>query len=103
MATPDHERLRAYLDREAAQARANIERTVAQARATVERELLRKHGVRISLSRIGIGGLDRPGIEPLVRRNGKRRPPGMAPASVEPPRGPRPLQGSAAAPLEFDT
>ena len=32
-----------------------------------------------------------------------RRPPGSAPALVEPPRGPLPLQGGAEAPLEFDS
>jgi hypothetical protein len=40
-------------------------------------------------------------LEALVRRNSRRRPPGMAPALVEPPRGPLPLQGGAEAPLEF--
>ena len=45
--------------------------------------------------------LSPPEIESLVRRISKRRPPGMAPALVEPPRGPMPLQGGAAAPLEF--
>lgn len=40
-------------------------------------------------------------IEQLVRRNSRRRPPGMAAALVEPPRGPPPLQGGAEAPLEF--
>jgi hypothetical protein len=33
---------------------------------------------------------------------GRRRGPGSAPALVEPPRGPLPLQGGAEAPLEFD-
>ena len=47
-------------------------------------------------------GLRRSEIEAIVRHNSKRRPPGMAPALVEPPRGPGPLQGGAAAPLEFD-
>ena len=41
-------------------------------------------------------------IEALVRRASRKRPPGMAPALDEPPRGPTPLQGGAAAPLEFD-
>jgi hypothetical protein len=40
---------------------------------------------------------------PLTRpKRPKRRPPGSAPALVEPPRGPLPLQGGAEAPLEFD-
>jgi hypothetical protein len=40
-------------------------------------------------------------VEEIVRRNSRKRPPGMASAMVEPPRGPKPLQGGAAAPLEF--
>jgi hypothetical protein len=44
----------------------------------------------------------------VLRRMGqwppKKRPPrGSAPALVEPPRGPLPLQGGAEAPLEFDS
>ena len=35
-------------------------------------------------------------------RNRKRRDDGSMPALAEPPRGPQPLQGGAAAPLEFD-
>ena len=39
-----------------------------------------------------------------LRIDRKRRPPrGSAPALVEPPRGPLPLQGGAEAPLEFDS
>jgi hypothetical protein len=40
----------------------------------------------------------------LKRRPSPRKRPGggSAPALVEPPRGPRPLQGGAAAPLEFE-
>ena len=41
-------------------------------------------------------------IETIVRRDSPRRPPGMASAPVEPPRGPKPLAGGASAPLEFD-
>jgi hypothetical protein len=41
-------------------------------------------------------------IEADIRRNSRRRPPGMAPALVEPPRGPQPLAGGAAAPLTFE-
>ena len=52
--------------------------------------------------RVRQGALSPPEIESLVRRISKRRPPGMAPALVEPPRGPLPLQGGAEAPLEFD-
>ena len=40
-------------------------------------------------------------IEELVRRNSRKRPRGLAPALVDPPRGPLPLQGGAEAPLEF--
>lgn len=47
-------------------------------------------------------GARRDEIEKIVRRNSRRRPPGMAPALVEPPRGPTPLAGGAAAPLELD-
>ena len=40
-------------------------------------------------------------VPPVAPR--KRRPPkGSAPALVEPPRGPLPMQGGAAAPLEFE-
>jgi len=42
-------------------------------------------------------------IRVQLRINRKRKPPkGSAPALVEPPRGPLPLQGGAEAPLEFD-
>jgi hypothetical protein len=50
----------------------------------------------------GFRGFSTDELEVLVRRNSRRRPPGMAPALVEPPRGPKPLQGGAAAALEFD-
>jgi len=78
MPIPDPERFRAYLERELAQTRR------IGARQRDMRRLL----------------LDN--IEEVVRRNSRRRPPGMASALVEPPRGPKPLQGGAAAPLEFD-
>jgi hypothetical protein len=38
----------------------------------------------------------------LMRRKRRRPGDGSMPALVEPPRGPRPLQGGAAAALEFD-
>lgn len=41
-------------------------------------------------------------VEEMVRRNSRKRPPGMASALVEPPQGPRPLAGGAAVPFEFD-
>lgn len=37
-----------------------------------------------------------------IRRNRRRPGDGSMPALVEPPRGPKPLTGGAAAPLEFD-
>ena len=37
-----------------------------------------------------------------IRRITRRRGDGSMPALVEPPRGPKPLAGGAAAPLEFD-
>jgi hypothetical protein len=40
--------------------------------------------------------------EHLDRANRRKRPGGSAPALVEPPRGPTPLAGGAAAPLEFE-
>lgn len=90
MVSPDPERLRAYLDRE-----------IAQTRARLEEQLRRKHLIEAALSRVKTGGFRARDLEALVRRNSRRRPPGMAPALVEPPRGPLPLQGGAEAPLEF--
>jgi len=78
MTTPDSERFRAYLERELAQTR------------------------RIGAKQRDMRRLLLTDIEALVRRNSRRRPPGMASAPVEPPRGPKPLSGGAAAPLEFD-
>ena len=46
--------------------------------------------------------MQREEIEAATRRSSRKRPPGMAPAMAEPPRGPLPMQGGAAAPLEFD-
>ena len=79
MTTPHPEGFRAYLEREIAQAR----RTSA-----AERELRRTLLTH---------------VEALVRRNSRRRPPGMDSALVEPPRGQKPLSGGAAASLEFDS
>ena len=59
--------------------------------------LLDGERVRLAIGRKNLGG-----IEAEVRRKSRKRPPGMAPALVEPPRGPLPLAGGAAAPLEFD-
>ena len=75
----------------------DFERFTGKPRKTIERVTIevgkRRHRVRISL----------PEIEEIVRRGSRKRPPGMAPALVEPPRGPKPLAGGAAAPLEFDS
>ena len=75
-----------------------------ETRHSIERALAGKRPrVRVSVEVIlAEFGLWRSEIEAIVRRNSRRRPPGMAPALVEPPRGPRPLAGGAAAPLEFD-
>ena len=56
---------------------------------------------RRRLDKAGFRGLTMGELEELVRRNSRRRPPGMAPALVEPPRGPKPLAGGAAAALDF--
>jgi hypothetical protein len=37
-----------------------------------------------------------------IRRNRRRPGEGSVPAAAEPPRGPKPFEGGAAAPLEFD-
>ena len=92
MTPPDDERFRAYFERE-----------IAQARALVERMRSRRRYVEVALERVRKARLRSQDIESLVRRNSKRRPPDTAPALVEPPRGPLPLQGGAAAPLEFDS
>jgi hypothetical protein len=91
MTTPDAERFRAYLGREIAQTRrlAEEHRDMKRAfEATLQRMMLQHVGLR--------------DMEKYARRNSRRRPPGMAPVLVEPPRGPKPLAGGAAAPLEFD-
>jgi len=70
-----------------------------QHRAQVERAIAR---MRRRLDEGGLRGFSMTELEELVRRSSRKRPPGMAPALVEPPRGPLPLQGGAEAPLEFD-
>ena len=63
--------------------------------ATIEmlvREWADAMGLRLTLAE----------VEEMVRRRGRKPRDGGMPALVEPPRGPRPLQGGAAAPLEFD-
>jgi hypothetical protein len=57
--------------------------------------------MRRRLDSAGFRGFTMGELEEFVRRNSRRRPPGMAPALVEPPRGPKPLTGGAVAPLEF--
>ena len=75
----------------------DFERFLGKPRKLVERVSIEVrpwgHRVRVSLA----------DIEAVVRRNSRKRPPGMAPALVEPPRGPLPLEGGAAAPLVFDS
>jgi hypothetical protein len=71
-----------------------------QHRAQVEKAIA---AMRRRLDAKGFRGLELGELEELVRRTSRRRPPGTAPALVEPPRGPRPLSGGAAAPLEFDS
>jgi hypothetical protein len=75
-----------------------------ETRQSIERALAgKRRRARVSVEVILTEfGLRRSEIEAIVRRNSRRRPPGMAPALVEPPHGPLPLQGGAAAPLEFD-
>jgi hypothetical protein len=68
-----------------------------QMRARIEQEL----AVRRWADALGLR-LSPEEVEDMVRRNSRKRPPGMAPAVVEPPRGPKPLADGAAAPLEFD-
>jgi len=89
MATPDSDRFRAYLARELRQTRDAAEK---QRRMWLDFEAV--------LRRMNIGDLQ--DLEAWARRNSRKRPPGMASAMVEPPRGPKPLAGGAAAPLEFD-
>ena len=69
-----------------------------QHRALVDGAIAR---MRRRLDASGFRGFSVTELEELVRRSSRKRPPGMAPAPVEPPRGPLPLQGGAAAPLEF--
>ena len=65
----------------------------------LEREIA---AMRRALDRSGFRGLSIAELAELVLRNRRRPGEGSMPALVEPPRGPRPLQGGAAAPLEFD-
>jgi len=76
-----------------------------ETRRKIERDLATpRRTARIDLDQFARElGMKNAEIEKIVRRRSHRRPPGMAPALVEPPRGPRPLQGGAAAPLEFDS
>ena len=65
----------------------------------LEREIA---AMRRALDRSGFRGLSIAELADLVRRNRRRPGDGSMPALVEPRRGPRPLTGGAAAPLEFD-
>jgi hypothetical protein len=67
--------------------------------AGLEREIA---AMRRALDRRGFRGLSIAELADLVRRNRRRPGDGGMPVPVEPPRGPRPLQGGAAAQLEFD-
>jgi hypothetical protein len=79
----------------------DFERFTGKPRRRLERVSIEVHrrGHRVRKS-IGLNSIA--DVEELVRRISRKRPPGMAPALVEPPRGPLPMQGGAAAPLEFD-
>jgi predicted RNA-binding Zn ribbon-like protein len=72
--------------------------TIERARAEAKRA---REAKREEFLRRTFNGLSLAEIEAQARRNSRRRPPSMAPALVEPPRGPLPMQGGAAAPLEF--
>jgi hypothetical protein len=62
-----------------------------ETRSDIERDLAKPRRRRLSDGKIS------------VRPRSKRRPgEGSMPALVEPPHGPTPLTGGAAAPLEFD-
>ncbi len=80
-----------------------LERLIAR----LEGHLARLQSMREHLSPESIAGMrgtfERQ-IADLRRENRRRnrRGDGSMPALVEPPRGPQPLQGGAAAPLEFD-
>ena len=67
--------------------------------AGLEREIA---AMRRALDRSGFRGLSVAELAELVRRNRRRPGDGSVPALVESPRGPKPLAGGAAAPLEFD-
>jgi hypothetical protein len=64
----------------------------------LEREIA---AMRRALDHSGIRGLSIAELAELVLRNRRRPGDEGLPAPVEPPRGPRPFQGGAAAPLEF--
>lgn len=64
----------------------------------LEREIA---AMRRRLDKDGFRGLSFAELEELVRRNRRRPDHGGMLALVEPPRGPKPLAGGAAAPLEF--
>lgn len=74
-----------------------------ETRQSIERALgVAKRKQRLAVEKFAREfGLRRAEIEVIVRRSSRKRPPGMASAPVEPPRGPKPLAGGAAAPLEF--
>jgi hypothetical protein len=85
MASPDFER----------NLRTRIERELARLRVDSANELARK---RLQI----LGAM----LDNIIDKRGfwkhRRRGDGSMPALVEPPRGPKPFTGGAAAPLEFD-
>ncbi|HEY6817195.1 MAG TPA: hypothetical protein VI168_16780 [Croceibacterium sp.] len=78
---------------------------IEQARARMEQDLAR---MRAALDPVAFGLIRKQFEQKFHRlrieaRSNRRRPrDGSMPALVEPPRGPKPLAGGAAAPLEFD-
>lgn len=83
MASPDYER----------NLRLRIARELARTRTDPTDQFARKRLLILSAQ-----------LDQLIDRRGfwKRPRDGSMPALVEPPRGPKPLSGGAAAPLEFD-
>jgi hypothetical protein len=73
--------------------------------ADVEREMARQRKALRPDEFVEIHVRFRRGVHKLIVKKGRkrgRRGDGSVPALVEPPRGPKPLAGGAAAPLEFD-
>lgn len=73
-------------------------RRLAQAEQRLAREI---DAMRRRLDEAGLRGFTLAELKEFVRRNRHKPGDGSLPALVEPPRGPFPRQGGAAAPLEF--